>query len=58
MKAKLILINMVLSFSALSVDTERTPLWAVLLIVAWFLSSALLFKYAYVKGWFKFINHN
>jgi hypothetical protein len=51
MKAKLILINWALSFMGLCIDTERSPLWAVLLMVAWFAGSSLLLKYADKKGW-------
>lgn len=51
MKAKIILINWCLSFVGLSIDTERSPLWAVLVMVAWFFLSSLLLKYADKKGW-------
>jgi hypothetical protein len=51
MKAKLILINWGLSFTGLCIDTERSPLWAVLLMVGWFAGSSLLLKYADKKGW-------
>lgn len=42
-----------LSFAALSIDTERSPLWAVLLVVSWFIISALLTRAAFRKGWMK-----
>lgn len=51
MKAKIILINWCLSFVGLSIDTERSPLWAVLVMVAWFFLSSFLLKYADKKGW-------
>jgi hypothetical protein len=51
MKAKLILINWCLSVMGLCIDTEHSPLWAVLVVVAWFLLSSLLLKYADKKGW-------
>mgnify|MGYP005972873829 CR=1 FL=1 len=51
MKAKIILINWCLSFVGLSIDTECSPLWAVLVMVAWFFLSSLLLKYADKKGW-------
>ncbi|MDR1370914.1 MAG: hypothetical protein LBJ72_12455 [Dysgonamonadaceae bacterium] len=51
MKAKLILINWLLSFMSLSVDMERSPLWAVILIVTWFVCLCLLLKDADKKGW-------
>lgn len=51
MKAILVLINFLLSFAALSIDTERSPIWAVLLVVAWFVISTLLIRYAFRKGW-------
>jgi hypothetical protein len=51
MKAKLILFNWCLSFLGLSIDTERSPLWAVLIMVGYFVLSTLLLKYADKKGW-------
>ena len=51
MKAKLIAINWVLSFMGLCVDTEQSPLWAVLLMYGWFAGSSLLLKYADKRGW-------
>ena len=51
MKAKLILVNWALSFIGLSIDTEHSPLWAVLMMFAWFACSTLLMKYADKKGW-------
>lgn len=55
MKGKLITINMALSFAGLSIDTNKSPLWAVVLIIAWFIASALLMNYTSRKGWFKSI---
>jgi len=51
MKAKLILINWALSFTGLSVDTERSLLWAVLLMFGWFVGASLLLAYADRRGW-------
>lgn len=51
MKSKLILINWALSFTGLCIDTEWSPLWAVLLIVVWFAVSTLLLKWAGRQGW-------
>jgi hypothetical protein len=41
-KRTLIIINWALSFCALCVDTERTPFWGVLAVVAWFGVSSFL----------------
>jgi len=51
MKAKLILINWMLSFMGLCIDMEHSPLWAVLLMVGWFAGATLLLKYADKRGW-------
>jgi len=51
MKAILVLSNWCLILCGLSIDTERSPLWAVMVIVAWFAASTLLLKYAFKKGW-------
>ena len=51
MKAKLILINWALSFMGLYIDMERSPLWAVMVAVSWFVGSTLLLKYADKRGW-------
>jgi len=51
MKAKLILTNWALSFMGLCIDTERSPLWAVLLMFGWFAGSSLLLWYADRRGW-------
>jgi hypothetical protein len=51
MKAKLILINWGLSLCGLCIDTEQSPLWVVLLMVAWFAGSSLLLNYADKHGW-------
>jgi hypothetical protein len=39
------------SLMGLSIDTERSPLWAVMLMVAWFAGSSLLLKVADKRGW-------
>jgi hypothetical protein len=51
MKAKLIVLNWCLSLCGLSIDTEHSPLWAVLIMVGWFMLSTLLLKYADKRGW-------
>jgi hypothetical protein len=51
MKAKIILINWYFSICGLCIDTEYSPLWAVMLMVAWFAGSSLLLNYADKKGW-------
>ncbi|HBX44447.1 MAG TPA: hypothetical protein DEG28_00940 [Porphyromonadaceae bacterium] len=45
MKAKIILVNFMLSFIGLSIDTENSPFWAGLVAIAWFLiSGAILIR--------------
>ncbi|MDR0864997.1 MAG: hypothetical protein LBO74_08705 [Candidatus Symbiothrix sp.] len=51
MRAYLILINWALSFMGLCIDTEQSPIWAVLLMVAWFFGSTILLIYADKRGW-------
>jgi hypothetical protein len=51
MKAKLIATNWVLSLIGLCIDTEQSPLWAVILMFAWFTGSCFLLKYADKRGW-------
>jgi hypothetical protein len=51
MKAKLIAINWALSLCGLCVDTERSPLWVVLLMAGWFCGATVLLKYADRRGW-------
>ncbi|MDR1347791.1 MAG: hypothetical protein LBJ63_05080 [Prevotellaceae bacterium] len=47
MKTLLIIINWLLAFCVMSIDTELSPLWAVVSCVAWFgVASWLLVKYA------------
>ncbi|MEA4950112.1 MAG: hypothetical protein VB068_10780 [Petrimonas sp.] len=53
MKSKIILINWMLSFMALSIDTEYSPLWASIAAVAWFLISGVLFLRASRRGDYK-----
>lgn len=50
MKAKLILLNFIVSWFGLSIDTEYSPLWASLLAVIWFLVSGVLFLRATRRG--------
>jgi hypothetical protein len=50
MKANLIPINLFLSFSFLTMDTERAPLWAVAAAVVWFALSIFLLIRADRRG--------
>jgi len=56
MRATLILLNWMLSLCGLSIDTERSPFWAVALMVGWFAGATLLLKYADRKGWMNEFN--
>jgi len=56
MKVKLILANWMLSLCGLSIDTERSPFWAVALMIGWFAGASLLFNYADRKGWLDELN--
>jgi hypothetical protein len=59
MKAKMILVNWALSFIGLCVDTELTPLWIVMALVAWFIASSGLVLYGDRRGWLdKFFKDN
>jgi hypothetical protein len=53
MKAYLILINWILSFCGLCIDAENSPLWAVLIMAAWFVASCFLLRWADKRGWMK-----
>ena len=53
MKVKLILINFIVSWFGLSIDTEYSPLWACLVAVVWFLVSSILFLRAARRGDFR-----
>jgi hypothetical protein len=47
MKSLLICFNFILAFLAMSIDTELSPLWAVVCVVAWMCIAAwLLVQYA------------
>lgn len=50
MKAYFILINWLLSFMALSVDTEKSSFAAVMLVFAWFAISSILLIRAQRRG--------
>jgi hypothetical protein len=52
MKAILIAINWTLSLAGLSIDTERSPMWACMLMIGWFCASTALLKWADRKGVF------
>lgn len=52
-KAIGITLNWVLSFFGLCIDTETAPMWAVLVVLAWFAGSCLLMRWADRKGMFK-----
>lgn len=53
MKAKIILINWMLSFMALSIDTEESSLAAVMTVFAWFSISTIFFLRAQRRGDFR-----
>lgn len=50
MKTKLILINWILSFMGLSIDTENSSLIAVMIVFSWFMVSTLLLVRAQKRG--------
>jgi threonine/homoserine/homoserine lactone efflux protein len=51
MKACIILINWVLSFMGLCIDTEHSPLWAVFVAIGWFALSSWLMIRADRRRW-------
>ncbi|HPW66069.1 MAG TPA: hypothetical protein PLS84_03190 [Salinivirgaceae bacterium] len=53
MRQTLILINWIISVLALTIDAERSPMYAVLICVAYFIASSLLLLHAQRKGWIK-----
>lgn len=53
MKTNLVLINWMLSFMALSIDTEKSSFIAVIIVFAWFAISTLLFLRAQKRGDFR-----
>jgi len=54
MKAKLILINWLLSFTAIGcLDMDHSSMVGILLILAWFSGSTLLLRYSGKRGWMK-----
>jgi hypothetical protein len=57
MKAKLILINFIVSWFGLAIDTEHSPLWASMTAIAWFLMSGWLFLRASKRGDYKKIEN-
>ena len=50
MKTKLILINWILSFIGLSIDTENSSLVAVMIVFLWFMVSTILLVRAQKRG--------
>jgi hypothetical protein len=46
MKSLIIIINWLLSLCSLCIDTERSPMWAVLLCLVWFIVSCWATRYA------------
>jgi apolipoprotein N-acyltransferase len=46
MKSLLIIFNLLCAFCALSIDTERSPLWAVAAVVVWLAIAVWLLRYA------------
>jgi len=53
MKAYFILINWILSFMALSIDTEESRFLAVMIVFAWFAVSSILLIQAQRRGDFR-----
>ena len=53
MKAKIILINWIISWFGLAIDTDHSPLWASLIAIIWFLLSGWLFLRATRRGDFR-----
>lgn len=53
MKAKIILINWLLSFMSLSIDTEKSSFIAVMIVFAWFAISSIIFIRAQRRGAFR-----
>jgi len=54
MKAKLTLINWLLSFMAVGcLDMDHPSLVGIFVIIAWFAGSTLLLRYADKRGWMK-----
>lgn len=53
MKAKLILLNFILSWFGLAIDTEHSPLWTCLIVIAWFIVSGVLFLHATRRDYFR-----
>lgn len=53
MKSYLILINWLLSFIALSIDTERSHFLAVMVVFTWFAISTLVLVRAQRRGTFR-----
>lgn len=53
MKAKIILINWLFSFMALSIDTEKSSFLSVMIVFAWFSISTLIFLRAQRRGDFR-----
>lgn len=50
MKSYLILINWMLSFIGLSINTEHSPLWASIAGIAWFVISSMILSKADKNG--------
>ncbi len=50
MKSKIILINWMLSFAALSIDTEKSSFVAVMIVFAWFAISSIILIRAQRRG--------
>lgn len=50
MKSKAIIINWVLAFMSLSIDTEKSSLLAVMIVISWFTISTLVLVRAQKRG--------
>lgn len=53
MKSNIILVNWILSFISLCIDTEKSSFLAVMIVFVWFLISTVLFLRAQKRGSFK-----
>jgi hypothetical protein len=53
MKSKIILVNWIISWFGLTIDTEHSPMWASMVAISWFLISGWLFLRAEKRGDYK-----
>ena len=53
MKGKLVLINWLISFMSMTIDTEQVQMWVSLTTLGYFVASSLLLKVAESRGWLR-----